>query len=410
VALVSQSLDEITTATVDEYDSLLQKVTGRPVRVWRNNDNKLYLIFRACAAGIKVLLDAVLTLRSRFDPAQCDEVDLYSTAKMVGTEFKQGSGSLLTITVTNSSNEEDAQTFAAGAYRYTSASGMAFSFELANDLLFNPKQSRVITAISAQKGAYRVYENADIKLSRTDGAALNKFFTFSCADNTASLGYNDEDTLEFRQRILTDAERQDHIRELELAIRNLPNIFECGLVFNNTEEVQELDGVSLEPYQMLVIITGSPTGEIADRFVKGTLYHTKQIDDSSIPGGVVYHQDAHYINGQYPVYFMYHRKVDFQLEIEYQYDSGKLKDAQVEEKLNDALNVYRNVVRHVDMLTEDDVYAELRKVALPNMKVLKARIMQEDVNVPYISIPPTRMYNLTSVVFTGRDVSDEEAV
>jgi hypothetical protein len=324
---------------------------------------------------------------------------------MVGTDFKQGTGSLLTITITNTSLEE-LQSLEAGTYQYTSASGMIFSFMLPNDILLEPEGSWTAVAVSAQKGAYRVYENADIRLLRTDGRAINSFLLFSCADNMASLGYEDENSLEFRQRILTDAERQDNIRELELAIRNLPSIFECTLKYNETEELVEFDGVELEPYQMLVVLTGSPTNEVADKFVKGTLYHTKAVDLPGIAGGTVYHEDPHYINGRYPVHFIYHQKTNFQLQVEYQYDSVKLKGTQVEKQLDTALNIYRNAVQHTDMLTEDDVYIVLRSVVLPDVRILNVRILQDGENVPYINIPSTRIYNLTAVTFDGKDVSE----
>ena len=404
MALFVKSIDEITTQMADSYDDFLQRATNRPLKVWRNHNNKLYLIFRAVAAGIQLILDAVFSLHNRFDPAHCDESDLYSTAQMVGTEFKQGTGSLLTITMTNKSLEEE-QILAAGTYQYRSASGMAFRFTLANDVLFGPGQAQVVSAISAEKGAHRVYENAGIKLSRTDNAAVNSFIIFSCADNIASLGYGDEGSLEFRQRILTDAGRQDQIRELELAVRNLPNIFECNLIYNDTEEPADFDGIDLDPYQMLVIITGSPTDGIADKFVRGTLYHTKEADLPGVTGGTVYHESRHYISGRYPVHFIYHRKTDFQLQVEYQYDSGKLKYTQIEEQFDAALGVYRNVVRHVDMLTEEDVYAVLRSVVLPDVKVRNVRIFQDGENTPFLQVPATRMYNLTEAVFSGEDIA-----
>jgi hypothetical protein len=404
MALEVKSLDEITTEAVDAYDARLQEATGKPLRVWRNHNNKLFLIFRGIAAGLQLLLDAIITLRNRFNPAVCDEVDLYSTAKLVGTEAKQGTGSLLTITMKNRDPEEP-QVLAAGTYRYIAVSGMEFRFDLANDLSFLPEELRTISAISLEKGAYRVYQNSDIRLIRTDGAAINGSIVFSCADNLHTLGYGDEDTLDFRKRILTDAERQDHIKELELAVRNLPNIFECNLIFNHTEEAAEVDGMELDPYQMLVILTGNPTHELADQFVRGTVYHTKKIEDEDIPGGTVYHEDEHYIGGRYPVHYVYHRKVDFRLEIEYQYDHNKLKNTQIEAQFNAALDIYRNVVRHVDVLTEENVYTTLQQVALPDVKVLSVRIFQGPDNTPYLRVPFTRMYNLTEVAFSGEDIA-----
>jgi hypothetical protein len=271
--LTAKSLDEIVTETVDAFDELIA-----PKRIERTNNNKLYLVFRAFSRGVKLLNDMALTIKNRFNPLYCSDEDLYSTGKYVGTEAKQGSGSLLQITIMNPDLESD-HTLAAGTYDYTSVSGMAFSFTLDADYRFSPGEIKAVSAISRLKGSYRVEDNARIKLTRTDGAAIDPELQFSCADNGFQLGYPDEDAYDFRKRILEDADRQDHLKELELRIRNLPNIFECNLVFNPGNEDAEYDGMTLAPLELLIVVTGSPTGELARLVVEEVCYQTHREED-----------------------------------------------------------------------------------------------------------------------------------
>jgi hypothetical protein len=400
MAVTTQSVDEITTFIVDTYEDTINKDNpGQPKRIWRNNNNKLYLVFRSIAAGFKLILDAVLSQKSRFDPLHCDNVDLYTTAKLVGTKVKEGTGSIVRITITNKDITES-KIFEKGAYNYTSVSGMVFSFELADDYLFDPGEKKIVSAISIEKGSYRVENNTNIKLTRSDNAAIEKAFVFSCSDNLAQLGYADEDESAFRERILNDTNRQDHIKELELRIRNLPNIFECNLILNQGDQFVLYDGITLAPNELLITITGVPTNQIAELVARDVLYTTHQTD----PDLVVYYDSEYYIGGRYPVYFRYHNTTDFSLSIEYQYNSGKLKSAQIEDAINSLLEPYTYMVTHVDMLSEEDVYKVLSNLNLPSVKVLDANVIDSAGNdVPYIRIPKTRLPHLTSIIFTAID-------
>jgi hypothetical protein len=395
MALRSKSIDEETSELADIYDGLIA-----PKRIWRNHNNKLYLILRAYAAGKIGLNDAALALRSRFDPLNCEDIDLYATAKLVGTDFKQGAGSLLRITVFNKDTEEQ-KVFAAGVYNYQSASGMVFSFEAASDYAFSPEESKVVSAISQVKGSYEAGDNADIKLYRSDGAAVDKAFVFSCESNAGQLGYPDEDAFDFRTRVLNDADRQDHLKELELAVRNLPNIFECSLMFNGGTEPAEYDGITLLPRELLVTITGAPTGRIAELVAEHVCYATHKINDEQ----VVYYEHPLYIGGKYPVYFKYHDTVDFSLAVTYQYDSTKLKPAQVEDAVNALFKPYTRMVTHIDVFSEEAAYKVLSALNLPNVKILDADVIDAGGgDAPYIRIPATRLPHLTGVVFTAVDI------
>jgi hypothetical protein len=396
--LVAKSLDEITSDICDVYDAFIA-----PKRIYRGNNNKLYLFFRACSAGIKVILDVVLALRARFDPLRCSDGDLYSVAKLVGTDFLKGSGSAVRITVENTS-DTDAKTLLAGVYHYNSITGMVFSFNLLTDAVLAPGAFNSITAVSRDKGSYPVADNASITVYRLDGYPIDEYFAFSSEDNSGYLGYEDEDALSFRQRILSDVDRQDHIKELETSIRNLPNIFECGLKFNPDTLPVEYDGVTLAPMELLITITGLPSEEMAELVVSHVPYSTHQVD----PDNVVYYRSDLYVNGKYPVYFRYHGKTDFALEIMYQYSSRKMKKELVEAAFNKALNGYRNSVTHVGMITEPDIYARLAALSLPNVVALDVNLMEDDTQVPYVSIPTTRTPNLTGVEYTSIDLDGEE--
>jgi hypothetical protein len=391
MALKSKSIDEETTELADVYDGLIA-----PKKIWRGHNNKLYLILRAYAAGKVGLNDVALALRSRFDPLYCDDFDLYSTAKLVGTDFKNGTGSLLRLTISNKDTEEQ-KTLAAGIYNYQSTTGMVFSFEIADDYAFDPEEAKIVYAISQTKGSYEVGANADIKLYRSDSKAIDGAFVFSCEDNSGCLGYLDEDAFSFRTRILNDADRQDHIKELELAICNLPNIFECNLTFNGKTEPADYDGIILQPKELLITVTGVPTSEIARLVVEEVCYATHKINDEQ----VVYYENPLYTEGKYPVYFKYHDKTDFSLSITYEYDSTKLKTTQVEDAINALFKPYTRMVTHIDVFSEETAYKVLSSLNMPNVKILDADVLNSSgEGVPYIRIPATRLPHLTGIVFT----------
>jgi hypothetical protein len=159
------------------------------------------------------------------------------------------------------------------------------------------------------------------------------------------------------------------------------------------------DGISLNPYQLLIVITGSPGADLAELVASSTIYLTKMVD----PDDVVFYADSHYIGGGYPVYFARHQGKDFALNITYQFDSTKILQINAETAMNTALNAYRNSSRHVAMLTENDVYALLNDLGLTSVKILNVDILVSAVEVPYLVVEGTRVLNLTGEAFVGID-------
>jgi hypothetical protein len=393
MALTVKSIDEILTLMADTWDGLTA-----PSRIFRNNNNKLWLVFRSIAAGYTIIQDSIMALHNRFDPTSCADEDLLSTAKMVGTDFKVGSGSLLRITVTN--NAVGSKTLPAGQYKYTSTNGDVFLFTLAVDLVLTTLAASVIAAMSANKGSFLVSSVASITPVRVDGAAIDSLLSFSCADNSSSLGYSDESNFDFRTRILGDTNRQDAVAELELAIRNLPGILECNVVFNPNNAGVSYDGITVGPFQILIILTGAPDGTLADLVVASTINATKMVD----AGKVVHYHDSHYLGGLYPVYYTNHLTADFILEISYRFDSSRISQITAEANLTKALNVYRNMSQHMDIITEEDVYTLLSPAGGTSVRVVNVDIDGGSGPIPFLDVPKTRMANLTTVTFTGIDI------
>jgi len=395
--LVYKSLDEITADLVDNYDSLLLETTHKPLKVWRNNNNKLYLVFRSIAKGFKLILDAAIALRSRFDPASCEATDLYSISRWTGTQQKEGKGSMAHVTIVNTSDEQT--TLPPGEYNFSSVSGMVFYFTLEFGITFEPEESRVISALSKQKGVHPVDDNQNIIVTQADGSSVNPFFVFSCANNSDRLGYPDETETEFRRRLLSDTNRQDHIRELELKIRNLPNIFECDLVFNPGTASAVYDGVTVGPHELLITITGEPTNAIARLVAEEVIYATCCVD----PDNVVYYENSLYINGRYPVYYRYHGRIDFSLEILYRYDSGKIQPLTIEEVIDSILRPLGSPITRYEMISEALIHKLLQDISLPSVSLLDIKLKENDVCVPYIDIPKTRLPRLTGIEYSAED-------
>jgi hypothetical protein len=398
MALTAKSGDEITSELTDIYEALLQEATGKPVRVYRSNNNKAYLVFRALAEGFKTLLDAVIALRGRFNPELCDEADLYGAAKLTGTEMRKGSGSVLQITVTNE-GETEQRVLPQGEYRYMSASGMVFTFNCAGDMLLDPGGQKSVLAVSGSIGSYHVGDIADMAVSRVDGGPVDPLLHFSCPDNSGLLGYPDEDLFTFRQRILHDAERQDAVKETELKIRNLPGILECSLVFNQNNHETVYDGLTLKPMELLIVITGAPDSAIAEIVASNVIYQTHAVS----PEQVVYYENDCYIGGRFPVYFMFHGKADFSLEITYRYDSRYQQPLQIENDVRSALAALKNMSTYVEIINEEAVYSRLSNLNIGSLRILNIDILVEGESVPYFETPKTRLPNLTGILFTAHD-------
>ena len=395
MAVEDYSLDEILTILEDAYDDSIT-----PSKLARKDTNKLHLMYKADSAGLQLINKIVLSLRRRLDPQYCPDSDLPSTARIAGTEFLPAKASLVQVTVTNTSSSDSA-TLYAGVYLYPSATGEVFTFTLDNDVLFAATEAKTYSALSQNTGSFPVDTNSSVAVQREDSSPINANLTFSTEENSVYLGYDAESIYEFRKRMLTDANRQDEITQIENGIKALTNIFECNCVFNPLTEPQVYDGITLGIHELLVIITGVATGQIADVVAKHTVHKTHIVNALD----VVYHDDPMYIGGRYPVYFMKHLTKDYSLTVAYNYDSTKLKASQVEAAFNTLLSKYKNANRHVDVVTEFDVYTRLNEASLANVSVLNVNLIVSGTEVPYVAVPKTRLPHLVTVTYVPNDTA-----
>jgi hypothetical protein len=399
MAVTVQSVDEITGELADVYDAFIA-----PKKIWRNHNNKLYLALRSIAAGYKRLTTAVLALRNRFDPRYCTNEDLIGTMLMVGETVTPGKKSILKVMVFNDSASENI-TLEAGTYRYVTASGDIFSSVLAADALFAPGAVEVMLFASADIGSFPVSDIASIKLARQDGKTIDPNLSFSCLDNAGSLGRAEESLSSVRQRILNDDDRQDAIKELEQAIKSIASIYECNLIFNSGSTDYEYDGVTLAPYELLIIITGVPSEELADAVVKNTFYATHMVT----PDMVVYHYNDLLAGGKHPVYYKFHDKEQFYLFVSYRYSSVYLQRLQIEAEINRVFAKYKSYLTHIDAVTEDMLYNDLAALKLPGFRVTKIYIQQMQdgdlVAVPSVDVSKTRLPELQTITYYAEDTN-----
>ena len=398
MALEAKTIDEETTGLCDSFDADIS-----PKTIWRNNNNKLYLIFKSIGAGFSKVRDAVLALKYRFDPRYCTEDDLESTMLITGTKRISGKASMVRMICYNT-DLADSYTLPAGTYQYTSTDGIVFSYELTDDTPVAPQGFVVMVLASAENGAFPVSGETNAVVAIEEGYTIPPAFSFEALDNASSLGRAQESLYELRNRLLTDTNRQDSLKELEAAINALPTIYGCNLLFNPTEEDVTLeDGSVLAPYELLIMITGSATEELAKLVLEHEIYKTHMATAEQ----VVWYENDLFLGGKYPVYYATHAKRRFWLTIYYDYDSSLKTDIQVEAAFNELLAKYKVMTEHVDAITEPMLYEALQNHGIDGVKLLKVYIqdMQDGqlVSVPYIQVPRLMVPELADVAFVTEE-------
>jgi hypothetical protein len=397
MSVTSYTLDQLMTLMGDTYDA-----TVNPRRIFRNNKNRIWLLFQGIAAGYQLINDMVVSLSNKFDPSNCSDDDLLSTAKLVGTLFKVGKSSFVQINFTNT-DVANPHTITAGVYQFTSTSGEVFNMTLAADTVFTAGQTIMMIFASTEKGAFSVTAVASVSISRADLASIDPNFSFATLDNSRYLGYLDETPLVFRQRILSDTNRQDAIAELELLIRSLPNVLECNLIFNPSGGDVVYDGITIHPFCLLVNVTGFPDLTLGQTVIGNVQYLTVETD----PTKVFNITDSHFATGSLPVYWNPHTQKNFALTVTYRFDSNKIIQSRGEAQMLAALNAaYANMSQHIDTVTVADIINLLQGLGLASVQLLQVSITPAGGGaVNYLDFLKTRLANLTGVTFAGTDIA-----
>lgn len=384
--------NEALTQICDWFDSVIA-----PRTIARTNTNIIYLIFKPFAKAWEVINNTCVTLNDKFDPANCTDSDLESISFLVGTERIGGSSSGLLVTIVN--NASEAVYLPAGTYTYALDEDTSFSATFTADKLVESESSIQITFLSADKGSFPVTSQQDISLTAVDlngdEITIPDTFSFANADNAQLLGYADETDLEFRKRIIEDTDRQDVITEIKNKIKSLPYVFDCDIKFNDNPIEQSYDGYVIPPYYMLLMVSGDIKDEIAEIVASKGVYPTVQTDANSY---AIYQNDV-FADGQYKVWITPYRKYDFSVDVAFYADENFISSTQAEEKIRKGLFNAINGNRHIDVITENDIFDYINALNITGVKVLGVNINDPSgsTNKNYITFQKTRIPNLTAV-------------
>ena len=390
--MILKTFDEILTVMCDAYDSY-----NTPYKVRRSNKNTLYLLLKAIAKGYEVINNVATLISNKFDPALCADSDLLSTAKITGTAMLLGTGSGLNIIVHNDTLVAVAVTLYAGDYKYTQSVEVVFVFNVPVDVAIPAGTSVTYTAFTAVVGSYPVTAIANLPVLRVDAELIDSGLSFACLDNAPMLGYPDETPVAFRKRILTDTSRQDTIKELELAIRNLPYIFDCKLLFNNTPSPVVVNGVTVPIYHLLVVLSGNPRNEIAEMIAAKGIFPTVQV----VPTDVLYLYSDIFVGGKYPVYFTPFAAFNYTLRLTYLFDASLISDAIVQSTINEATNNLRYANVYTKYVTEDMFYNTINALSVVSVKLLGVALYVGASQVSYFEVPSNQIPILTGITYYG---------
>lgn len=381
------TFDEILTKMCDDFDTLIT-----PKKMSRANTNIVYLIFKAISKGFEIINNICVVLNNKFDPSSCSEEDLLSVASLVGTERHLASASGLNILVTNPTKESI--TLLAGMYTYSFEDDVSFVFEVLTDTVIGAGLYATFIAMSTTRGSFPVTEQSEIIV--TSDRSINPELVFSCTNNEALLGTEEETPLEFRERILAGYDEQDSFVELENKLRNLPYLFDCRIKVNPTDESVTYDGITIPPLHIAIFYSGSPRNEIAKVIADRIIYPSVYTDDSVT---VTYESEV-FVNGSYSYYLIPFRETHFDIEVFYTVDELYTSAYDAEKAMRLALLQHFVPEVHKDYVKEDEAYSVLKNLNLQGVDILAVNLKQNGNTVDYVTVPKSRIARLDSVTFS----------
>ena len=390
------SFDEILNIICDEYDRLIA-----PKKIRRSNKNIIYLIFKACAKGYELIANIIYALDGKFDPARCQDSDLLSVAKLVGTEIIEGNGSGLLVRVTNN-NPSNAVVLEAGRYVYEFNADIKFFLDIESGIEIAGGTTEQFAAFSEIKGSFPVTAQDSITLERADEADISPDLQFSCEDNTAILGSEDETLYEFRKRVLTDNTRSDILQKLELAIKNKPYIFDATIFFNQSDVDVTIGTTVVPPYKMLLTLLGYPRNEIAELVASHCIYQTVEVAGN---GGTLRYVSPNMAGGAYEVCYKNFDEKLYDVVVDYRYDSRLALSTVIGTEITKALASYKFPTKRTSLIKENIFYNIIDDLNLPSAELLNITLKVDGVEVPYIEVNKTSIGKLQTLTLNGTDIA-----
>jgi hypothetical protein len=381
------SFDEILTFLCDYFDTLIA-----PKKMARSNFNILYLLLKATAKGYEIINNICVVLNNKFNPANCSSEDLESVSLLVGTKRLTGSASGLYIIVSNPSDETLA--LLEGTYYYKLDDNTTFYFDVLEDTEIASGAQVTFIAMSENIGKYEVTAQSEIDI--TSDVLIPSDLKFSCESNEFLLGTSAETDLELRKRIIEGTDNQDSIIELERDLQNLPYLFDARCKFNQEGTPAIYDGVTIPPFNLAIFYSGMARNEIANVVASKIICPTVSTEDSV---EVKYVNQA-FVNGECIVNLIPFKKAEFSIDITCKINESYAEVDTVKAQVTALLNKYFTSMVHKDYVREEDIYDVFREVAITGFTLLGANLIYNGDEVDYISIPLSRVPELTSVSFT----------
>lgn len=382
-----KSFDEILTFLCDYFDTLIA-----PKKMSRSNSNILYLLLKATAKGYELINNICVVLNNKFNPASCSSEDLESVSLLVGTRRLSGSASGLYIVASNSS--EGALTLSEGTYYYKLDDDTTFYFDVLEDTEIASGTQATFIAMSENIGKYEVTAQNEIDV--TSDVLIPSDLKFSCESNEALLGTSAETDLELRKRIIEGTDNQDSIIELERALQNLPYLFDARCKFNQDGSSTVYDGVTIPPFNLAIFYSGMARNEIANVVASKIICPTVATEDSA----KVKYINQVFVNGECTVNLIPFKKAEFSINIACKINESYAEADTVKAQVTSLLNKHFTSMVHKDYVREEDIYSVFREVAITGFTLLGANLIYNGAEVDYISIPLSRVPELTSVSFT----------
>ena len=336
--------------------------------------------------------NVVVALSNKFNPTSCDDDDLLSVAELVGTSKIPANASGLKITATNNGGQP--ATLLAGDYTYALDDTVSFSFTLLENVIIPAEQKSVFLAMSNELGSFPVTTQNLITV--TSDRIIPNDISFACTDNVALLGRAEETNTEFRERIMTQVDRQDIFKELEAKIQSMPNVFDCRLKFNATLEPVLYEGYTIEPYHLIIFVSGNINNTIAETVAQNSIYPTTQTPDS-----IELHYNSNvFFDDEYSVYINPFKKKEFSVEVVYKIDEEFMDDYDARVKMRTALfNNFTGEI-HKDYIKEDDVYKVLSSLLIEAVDILAVNLRVNGADVDYVSVPASEIPEIIDVTFS----------
>lgn len=414
MADIDSSLDEILEELGDGFDA---DINDSNRKIVRSTSNKLWLILRAFSRGLYGLYQVVASLKNRFDPLYCTDDELESTMRIVGTSLQSGKASLLTVVIWNN-HATESRTLPVGSYSYISSNGITFSLELYEEIEI-PAESFMLRDFASTLGgepyigSFSVSENTGISVTESTGAEVSDDISFDCQENSSQLGSDAETLYEARQRILTDNQRQEILHILEERIQSLANVHECTIISNTgltaiSSSYMQDDGVtpvSILPQSVLVILTGSPTSDLALEFLSLSPFITT-IPEGVADYGTVYYESDIYLNGKFPLYYLKHKVAEYNVVIKYGYSTTQTSLTDAESAMTDLLLSLKASTSYTELISAEDITDLLSEYQEPSIKILSIDFTYEGSSVKYIKFNKTQIARLGNISYQRVDLWD----